>query len=287
MGINSITPRQNPVFATTPANTSRKPTPAIWGDCPWEDLNDPRSQLDGITFFDDFLVVPNAVLASAAVVPGWGQYTLWQGSSTTTNIVDAQIDGGGITISPDGNNESVSFNSQVGGFRLNTSVGKFWFECRIKTSSIAVTTSNFFVGLATGPTATVIGSATVPLADGVLDATNMNAFGFLKGEGATTDNGSVDFVYQANGVTKVVVAAAAAQLVADTFVKLGFICDPVAKKITAYVNGIPNATTKTITTSAGTDYPGDVAMSPMMAVNNGATVSTTTIDWWRFAQVIL
>ncbi len=263
------------------ADTRRQPSPSLWKDCPVSEIQ--AGLVDGCMVWDDFACFPNAASAQTTNI-GISQWKYFSSTSASPlPIADAATYGGAIAFSSDGNDEGASLMSGTSAFLLNSANGKLWFECRIKTASIAATTGNFFVGLCEQITQ----SATVPLtAAGALSDNNM--FGFHRGEGASADSGVVDFAYKADGVTAVRVKAAAATLTAATYVKLGFVMDPIALKITYFVNGVPDtATTKTVTASAGTDYPADVALAPVIAHINGATTGTTTVDWIRCAQIAL
>src|SRR5216117_478938 len=63
MAVNVIQHRRN----STTADTRRLPSPAIWADCPWDDIDDPRSGIDGVTFHE-VVVEGNAVDPHARIV---------------------------------------------------------------------------------------------------------------------------------------------------------------------------------------------------------------------------
>ena len=128
-------------------------------------------------------------------------------------------------------------------------------------------------------------SATVPIAaDGTLADINLVGFHRLEGDGD-----QIDFVYKADGVTQVTVASdiLSTALVADTAVRLGFHYEEDTALLTFYVNGTPSATTKTIPSDTGTDFPADVLLSPCMAVLNatGTTPGASRMDMWCTAQL--
>lgn len=271
-----------PSFTQT---TDRGPSPGIWYDAP--SISALRDNPTLGWFIDDDFTLSG--LFADATTGSCGQYKYFTSTSSPIAIRDAGLPGGVLTFGADGDNEAASLLSSTGSFYIQRSTaaslstgGKLWFEARIKTSSIAATTSDIFLGLSEVfiPTATVPLTAVGALAD-------KNLVGFHRGEGASADSGVVDTVYKADGVTAVRVGSAAVTLVADTFVKLGFVYDPVTFILTFYKNGVALSSTKTIPLAAGTDFPNDVALAPCFAVVNGATTGTSGLDWWRCIQVPL
>ena len=257
-------------------NDGRGPSPEIWANLP-RDINDPNV---GYEFFDDFLdfgvkTLPTTVGHASGGYDGFG--------SSSNTVADAGIRGGGITLSATAaDNLSISLATVAKPFQITSnasSAGKpLWFEARIKCSTVVGNDeSNFFVGLA----GTSVLAVAVPLttAGAVAD---INAVGFHRKE---ADGDIADFVYKANGVAVVEQIADAATLVADTFIKLGFYFDG-ETTLTTYVDGVANATTKTIPNATGTDFPSDVTLGPIIAhMNDDGTPGTLTIDWWRCAQL--
>jgi len=132
---------------TLTADTNRGPSNAIWKDCPWGAIfHEPRL---GMTFYDDFLVMGNALMSSAYA----GQVGQWSAYGYAgAQINDAQKEGGVIKLSSDGDNEGLTLLGSAGSFRFVTTStlalnGKMWFECRIAKSSIATAHLSAFVGL--------------------------------------------------------------------------------------------------------------------------------------------
>jgi hypothetical protein len=253
-------------------DTTRLWCSSIWGDCPVEAIR--AGDENGILVFDDFEFGP-IVAAGAEAATG-----LYKGFASTGGSVAAGDEWGGtLVLSSDGDNEGASFGMRNFPFQISRSHGKFWFECRIKTSTITDTKHGIFVGLIDNSTL----SATVPIAaDGTLADENFVGFHRLEGDGDYFDT-----VYKADGVTQVSVGADAIQIAADTYVKLGMKFDPRTNKLTFYKNGVIAGATKTIPSAAGTDFPNDVRLGLVIAVLNatGTTPGETEIDWWRCAQV--
>lgn len=267
--LNPVTYRQN--FS---AHTKRQPSPNIWHDCPALEF-----MLEGTGYFwhEDFAGFRTSANINAAEAY-WARGLKAFGSDGGA-IADADIQGGGITLSSDGDNEGVSLGMMVPVVQLSRTHGKLWFEIRLKTSTIADTKHGWFAGLIDSAAL----SATVPIAAaGTLADENFVGFHRLEGDGD-----KVDTVYKADGVTQVTVEADFATLVADTWIKLGFSFDAAdGNKLTFYVDGVPSATTYTMASAAGTDFPNDVRLGFVFALLNATatTPGNTTLDWVRLAQ---
>lgn len=198
------------------------------------------------------------------------------------------VQGGGITIGSDGDNEGASIRHPVPLFKIARTTKLFGFEARFLTSTVADTKHGIFCGLmdSTAVTATVPIAAAGTLAD-------VNLVGFHRLEG---DGDQLDTVYKADGVTQVSVQTdaisttanvhtAAGALAADTFIKVGMLYVPSGDKdgsyrLSFYINGVRLATSKQIPSADGTDFPNDVLMSPVFAVLNatGSTPGTASLS---------
>lgn len=254
------------------ANTARRPSPALWADCPWFDI------LEGVTEgYQHWCDFDNLPITPPTTEGNFGQYKAF--TSTGGTMVDGATLGGALTIASDGDNEGASLGQTVQPVQISRSHGKLWFEARVKTSTIADTKHGIFLGLIDAAAL----SATVPIAaDGTLADENFVGFHRLEGDGD-----KVDCVYKANGVTQVTVEADAVTLVADTYVKLGMVWDPDDDyKLSFYSNGVL-LDTYTMATTDGDDFPNDVKLGLVFAVLNatGSTPGSSTIDWWRLAQL--
>ncbi len=160
------------------------------------------------------------------------------------------------------------------------------FECRVKFSSITNGVCSFFAGLAKPGLAA---GDTLVDDTGAFKATSQ-CIGFRN----LLDGDNIQFVYQAVADSAVTINnSAAGTLVADTFIKLGFIFDPDAaasKRITVYVDNTELSTYVTATQVATATFPDAEALTFLFGSKNtiGTTPSTTesAIDWWAFAQLI-
>ncbi len=265
-------------------NDNRLSSPSIWHDCPFSQIA--RGSIDGSHQFDDFTmggITPTITTAIAAPQVGNGGYNAF-GSSGATITYDDAI-GGGVVFTEANADESVSVNTEQHPFQISANLGKFWFEARLKTSTITASEQNWFCGLMDAATL-IVG---LPLAVGGALISTQNFVGFLRPELDTT---TFDCVYQANTVTAVEVNSAVGAVAADTYFKIGMKFDPTAgttgtmNQLAYFIEGTKQTTAKTIPDATGTDFPADVRLGPCfgMILGNSAA-ETITMDWWRFAQL--
>jgi len=254
------------------AMTGRGMSPNIWGDCPI--LSIIEGTVPGVHFFDDFargFITPT--ITTLINVDGYACF----GSAGATITWDDST-GGGIVLTEATDDESVSMTWEQHPFWLNSSKGKFWFEARVKLSTVAANHA-FVVGMmdTTSLSAAVPVTATGAIADA-------NFVGFHRPEANTT---AIDASYKADGVTAVEVNSDIGTLVADTYVKLGMKSDPDdSNKLAFYIDNVKQASTKTLGAAAGTDFPDDIGLAPVIGQTLGASASKTiTMDWWRAAQL--
>jgi hypothetical protein len=263
------------------ANTDRWPTPSIWGDCPVVEMAEQPNRI-GTFFREDWTKIP--ILATPTITTQANYGNGWKafGSSGGTAI-EANIEGGGgLILTESDDNEGIAFQTIQQPFKISRSHGKLWFECRLKVNTVADTRFGFIVGLWEETTLTV----TDPIAAaGTLADHNFVGFHRLEGDGD-----EIDTVYKANGITQVTVEADAipsdTSLAADTYIKLGMVFDPRDRIMRWYFNGLQAATTKTIPSSEGDDFPNDVLLAPMVAMLCASgDDAIITWDWIQVAQL--
>jgi len=266
-------------------DTTRGPSPVIWGDCPWlEILGQVAQGSGGYCIWDDFIVGGiTPTITTAIDLTGGAGYSAFGSSGATITYDD--VAGGAVILTEATDGESLTMYTEQHPFSITANAGKFWFEARIKMGDIVTLANSFLIGLMDTTTPTAI----VPLTAGGVTA-DVNYVGFMQPEGDTT---TFNASYKANGVTEVEVNGAIGALVADTYVKLGMKFDPTtsttgtANQLAFYINGAEQTSFKTIPDDTGTDFPADVRMGPVvsLAVGAGAATDTLTMDWWRFAQL--
>jgi hypothetical protein len=253
------------------SDTSRCPSPSIWADCPAAEID--AGYKDGIHIFDDF---GSGSLVDAGAETTYGPYRGF--ADTGGSVADGAAWGGELTFSSDGDNEGAGLRTNAP-FQIARAQGKFWFEARVKTSTIADTKHGIFLGLTESTPIT----ATSPIAAaGTLADINFVGFHRLEGDGDYFDT-----VYKADGQSQGTVKADAVQIVADTYVKLGMVFDPSTNVLKFYENGVPLADSYTVTATAGNPFPNDVRLGMLMSVLNatGTTPGSSSMDWWRAAQL--
>ena len=272
------------------ADTSRNPSRNIWADCPWNAIKE--GAVSGVCMEDDF----TSFNKTAATTEGnWGaELSYAQFAGATGTITAGTGQGGEAVFGATEDDEGVSIRTLSTPFKISRSLKQFWFECRVKSSTITDTKHSFFVGLVQNVAFTAI----IPLtATSALADYNMVGFHRLEGDGD-----AVDTVYKADGVTAVTVGADAVTLVADTYVKLGMVFRPFfdaniadtgltnANKwiLSFYLDNLKLSDHKQIPSADGTDFPNDVGLGLAFALNNatGTSEGTTTMDWWRACQLI-
>ena len=284
MSVKSILPSRN--FA---AQTDSLWSPSIWGNCPIKAIQE--GELKGRVWEFNFDTLPKTPATTE------GNFGLFSQFSDTGGFINADTAiGSGWSMGSDGDNEGASIRSRSTPFQIDrTAGGQFWFECRMKTSTIADTKHNILLGLMedTALTATVPITAAGAIAD-------INMVGFRRTE-AASGGAVMDTVYKANGVAAVTVQAGGIALVADTYTKLGMTYNPNVDPFIAdtaytgaaryalafYQNGLRLATTKQIPTAQGTDFPNDVPLGFFFAVLNatGTTPGSSTVSNIRIAQI--
>ncbi len=268
-----------------PTDTTRTPSPAIWGNCPTlEMLHDPAA---GHHMFDDFL----SWELNAAGEIAYGNYKI----SLDT----------GVTLAPDddtdfGRIESIAMNTADDGLVLiygfDAGWARFgpgasdevWFEARFSTDTITDDECAMYLGfleMTVNPTAntTLVNTSNIVL-------TTADAVGFLID--TVTDSGGgliLEAIYQEGDQTnKVDVGDAITTLVAGTLYKVGLHYqggsgDNGAGKLEYFVNG---AVVQTVHVSDALDFPDVNHMGLVWALKNRDGGSNVLkLDWWRAAAV--
>lgn len=237
----------------------------------WSEGNHYTSYQTASTF-----IVPVALTPTpASVAPtSVGAIALYGVSGVTDNDIQTLCWGGQLA-------------APYGSFPFNVipkMSGDLVFECRIKTSSIAASIGDVFVGLA-GEAGVNVPTAVLPILDADTMGATYSSIGFAR---LSTNTSNVRFVYNRNGGTMGDIAAVAT-LVADTYIKLGFRWDSRTQIVTPYIDGEPVAAAKRTTKAiaAATPWPTGY-MAPVICNKqiDGTTLSTTTMDWWACAQYL-
>lgn len=263
------------------SDTGRLWTPSIWNKIPWDEIK--IGQREGVVFFDDFINQP-AWAADSDVnkyAHYWVDGTIGQGAGNEFGELEI------ITSTADNAESSIQTGGNLGGlakFILQATAAPHTiaFECRIKKSSLTI--GSFFVGLGEEGMA-----ADSTIADGGT-LVDKDYFGFWTPE---SDMDGCDLAYNiASGTGSPVIKISDLHTwVANAYVKLGFIYDykgPNDQQIKIFKNGVLNSTFVTKANIDDTDaFPAGEEMALLLAVKNDtSSAHTTTMDWWRFAQVV-
>jgi hypothetical protein len=271
--------------------TDRWFSPNIWGDCPIEAIK--NGTVIGRFFQDDFVgPCPNTdagLYEGAGESPGLGY--LFYGDTGVTLKAQAAVEEGVVEVAGnDADNDESVMSTGSPSWVVSDTAGddkKLWFEARVKKASITDEGLGMFIGLGWDHGDGVSVAKTLCLTD---DEADLGAFSFLGFHVDLSDADTLNFAYKAEGQTAVDEAIAAVDtLVADTFVKVGFVYDPNAsasQRIKVFVNNVRNATGITATNIATATFPDAEPMALVWASKVGtAAESKAQLDWWRVAQL--
>lgn len=247
----------------------------FWKDCPMTAIrNDPGV---GYLMEDDFIDLGlSGSITTIISSGGVGRYLVFGGASATI-VPDAAL-GGGIVLSLTDDDQAVSITTKQLPFQIESSKGTLWFEARVKFSTVTTNEQGWFIGLMDSTAQ----DATHPLTAGSALA-NLNMVGFHKPEANTTafdasfniDNPGIEEVNPDVGALEV-----------GVYVKLGFKFDTSNNVLSFYIDGAVQAAYETITASAGTTFPDDVRLAPVIALMAKTNdTETATMDWWKCAQL--
>lgn len=269
-------------------NTGRGLSPALWADFPIAEVQ--NGTRDGVFQYDDFLETAFVVPTTEAMYGnGWKGFSSTGGVLTTTgsDATAANSAWGVIALGSDGDDEGASLQKCNAPFKITgpqataaARSGRLVFECRVKVSSIADTISDCFIGLCELSTLT----ATVPITATAGTLADKNFVGFHR---LATDGDQFDVKYKADGQTVATVVADAQQLVADTYVKLGFVYNPLTSYMSFYGNGLNFGTDYLTVATAGNPFPNDVNLALTIATLNaaGSISPTFSVDWIACGQL--
>lgn len=265
-------------------------SPNIWGDCPIEAIK--NGTVIGRFFQDDFTgPCPNTdagLYEGAGESPGLGY--LFYGDTGVTIKAQAGVEEGVVEVAGNDadNDESVMSTGSPSWNISDTAADakKLWFEARVKKASVADNACGMFVGLGWDHGDGVSVAKTLCLTD---DDAALGAFSFIGFHVDQANGDSIDFTYKAEGQTAVVTISGLDVVVADTFMKLGFVYDPdadTANRIPVFLNNVKQTTYVTGANIAAATFPDAEPMAMVWAAKVGtAAESKAQMDWWRAAQL--
>lgn len=260
-------------------------TSSLWMDCPIDSIR--AGSIPGVIVEPD---LQNYDSTATTVQNNCGLPT-FEGDCTVGGIAKV---GGGVALFGTTDNEeaSIQFCGDAAApfvIPADSDDGKkLWFECEVKKSIITADKAGFFVGL------TSEGAAVANfMADGGADFSDVDLLGFWNLEGEA----GVDVITQKTGAAFDTIIDAVETLVADTYTRLGFVCDPKApdkRKIKFFVNGLQQTTyvgensgDQTVYLGDTTNFPGGEEMAPVIALKmaSGDDV-TVTLRKLRCVQLL-
>jgi hypothetical protein len=270
------------------ADTYRRPSPSIWGDCPVAAIKE--NPEIGVYYYDDFGDLPLAPTLTTQIA--YGKYKAFGDTGNTITKVGAvnsvALMAGALQLAIDTDNDSTSIAQAYPTFLLTgltSNSGKLWFEACVAQNSIVTNLANWFVGLAEVNLLTL--SSTVPWAD---DGTLSNAGAFIGFAHAEDGVGVVNSVYNDRATTFTNVQAGIKTMAAYTFTKFGFVYDPLvagANCVTFYVDGQPQTSflTKTVLQALTNLDANPLGLILSTSADSAGTTWALFMKWWACAQM--
>ncbi|KKL84760.1 hypothetical protein LCGC14_1961530 [marine sediment metagenome] len=274
---------------------ARGPSPSIWADCPVNAfLKNPGK---GSHMFDDFRnsILKKEEAARGALTDGIGElhgdmkWNIYAESALIADIALQADDIGVLMIDTDGNDDDtygITGGDNVQGVWRSPKVGetkKFWFEARLKVSTITNTDISAFFGLMEPGklgNGTPLGAA--PTAPG-----NFDYFGFFIAE---ADGDDLTLVQNEPGAGSAQSVTGQITLVANTYIRIGMklVIDGNSIKLRYYADGVDLGEDAAIDIgSTNANWPGNTNMDLIFTLTSGATGENgdnIKIDWVRIAQ---
>lgn len=282
-------------------DTNRKPSNAIWRDCPQQAIK--NGEKDGVYFEDDFTGFPELqfVPTNTSVQTtsgGLGPYKVYCATAGTwiqdnmPHSTTAATAGGIISGLCDTDNDSMALGTSAGPFLFTTTQsGKIWFEARIATTSILTNMGQIFCGFCESING-VLGSqsaysSTIPLGNADTANTTLSMLGFRRAEDGLS---VLDVITADHSATEVlqVTAASTGVLAANTWIKLGIKIDfsQTAYFATFYINGVDCGTYMTKATMLALTFADVSNMGLCLAfyADSAGTADYLYMDWWKAYQ---
>jgi hypothetical protein len=277
-------------------DNTRDPSPKIWNDCPVEDFAEVPGK--GVHIFEDFrnALVGKETASGTDFTSSVGRIDgviPWYSFAESDKLVDLalQADGDGVLmLDLDGTDADVdcivSGDNVVGSFKTPT-IGEtkgFWFEARVKWSTITDDDAGSFVGLSQPGEAKDAGGV---MAAGGLTMQDIDYIGFAR----LSDDGD-DLTIVSNEAASGVAQSTGGliTLVADTYISIGFkvLTLGVSTKIRFYADGVDLGDSVAITIdSANANFPSATLMAATLswiAESGVANGHNMKIDWVKIAQ---
>lgn len=267
------------------ADTSRGPSPNIWGDCPI--LSILEGSIAGSMLIDDFEDFP--LIATQTTEINHGRYKLFSTNDadiTGVSTVDStEVGKGVVAIDVDDTaDDSGSIAQSYPGFLLTSTAGKLWFEARIACSQILTNGVAWFIGLAETEQWTL--AQGVPFNAGDAITNSASAIGFAHEEDGL---GVIDTVYSDRATSFTEIGDAATSVsAAYEWIKLGMVFDPdapAAERIKFYANNLELADKVTNAVLTGLTNLDANGLGLLFSNVADTAKGISYIDWWRCVQL--
>lgn len=270
------------------------PSPALWNRLVGSHPS-PDGCNAGVLVGDDFCNfqgITNAISGTTALpsatVPAPDGYKMYLDSATTASgaarLETEQF--GAVQLAPGLTDNHLAVMYSGGLVQLSDTAGSerltIW-EARIRLPS-QVTSGSIFAGL--GNSVCVADGGLVADAGGLIVATGAG-IGFRT---LDADPDGIDFVLKTNSSgAEVVVLNEAKVATAATWIKLGFVYDPMAdaaKRIKIYVDNVEQSTYGTATQIAAATFPDGINLGTLLACKSdgGSVARLMDCDWWYCYQ---
>lgn len=268
--------------------TDDYPSPAIWGQVPFQRMLTDRSL--GIAFHDDFQDLPIAPTLTTEIA--FGKYKAYAAAGCTISRVSAvastEVAGGALSIGTDTDNDEAAIGQAYASYLLSglkTNSGKLAFECCYAQNSIVTNLASTFFGLAEADAITF--AANTPMNSGDAITNTWSGIGFRIEEDGL---GVVDTVYTDRATSFTNVGdTEGGTLAANTFKNFGFVYDPYETDncVTFYVDNVPCTTRLSRSTLTGLTNLDANSLCLMWAVaaDSAGTSFAGYMKWWRVAQM--
>ena len=269
--------------------TDDNPSPAIWGDCPMEELR--RGYIPGTFFEDDLTDFVLPATQTTQVTQGrYKAYCATAGAWTVDfmpHSTTAGVAGGIISGLCDTDGDAMSIGTEAAPFLLTTTQqGKIWFEARIATTSILTDMGQIFCGLGENHVTTFSGSIPLGNADATSNALAMIGFNRLE-DGLGVLNTS--YADHATAWTDIGTAANST-LAANTFIKLGMKINfgDSSRCVRFYVDNVECASAMTKAALLATTFLDVSCLGPLLAfyADSAGTADYLYLDWWKCFQTL-
>jgi hypothetical protein len=265
-------------------NTGRGPSPYLWGDCPWIEMeSDPNL---GVKFFDDF--VDFGLPGTQTTQINLGRYKVYNTGAgvieTKNGFPSTEISGGVIAMLCDTAGDQSVIGTTAIPYLLNNTAGKLWFEARVAVTGIATNNVQLFLGL--GENQAMTFGAAQPLADADAAQTTGGLIGFNMTEDGL---GVINSSYEDRSATWTNVQAGVGTFAAHTWKKLGMIYDPEdsTSAVKFYVDGVEQTSVISAATLAALTHIDAKGLGFVFAMfaDSAGTSTYGYLDWVRIAQL--